>query len=613
VALVTAGAIVLVLALAVALEFALNAGKIHPGVRIHGKDFGGKTIEQATEQLDDIVQTSDGRPLVVYVGERSWSPLPPELGRTVDVDGTVADAAVLGREGNAFTSLMARLGLYFKPRDVSMRIGIDSLKRDEFIDRIAGDVDRPAVNAGLEFKSGQVLVVEGQEGLVMDRPAMATALDQKLLALAAGEIEIPMIVSAPHIQAADATEAVETARTMISREVTLRGGDKTWPFSVSMIESSLDYRTEGEGESSKLVPFISAEKLVTQVAAVAESVKTAPKNATWETDGQKATLVPAVPGKELDATTTALAVDTAAKSRTNRVAEIALKDIPAERTTEKAEAMGVKDKLGEFSVGVYGSSNRQENLRRATQLINNTLVAPGDEFSFNRVVGKRTAENGFNTAPVIMPDGRLEDALGGGVCQVATVLFNAAFFSGLKITERSNHMLYISTYPMGRDAAVDYGSQDVRFVNDTGKWLLIKGAVGDSVKFVIYGTSDGRKVSYTTSDWYGVTAFSTTKVINPELKPGEVKVKNAGQTGRSCTVKRTVTRGGQTLHSDTFYSVFPAITRVEEIPDPKATTTTTAPTTTTGSGTTTTLQPPTTTTTTGPPPPTTTTTVSSGE
>lgn len=612
-ALVTAGAIVLVLALAVALEFALNAGKIHPGVRIHGKDFGGKTIEQATEQLDDIVQTSDGRPLVVYVGERSWSPLPPELGRTVDVDGTVADAAVLGREGNAFTSLMARLGLYFKPRDVSMRIGIDSLKRDEFIDRIAGDVDRPAVNAGLEFKSGQVLVVEGQEGLVMDRPAMATALDQKLLALAAGEIEIPMIVSAPHIQAADATEAVETARTMISREVTLRGGDKTWPFSVSMIESSLDYRTEGEGESSKLVPFISAEKLVTQVAAVAESVKTAPKNATWETDGQKATLVPAVPGKELDATTTALAVDTAAKSRTNRVAEIALKDIPAERTTEKAEAMGVKDKLGEFSVGVYGSSNRQENLRRATQLINNTLVAPGDEFSFNRVVGKRTAENGFNTAPVIMPDGRLEDALGGGVCQVATVLFNAAFFSGLKITERSNHMLYISTYPMGRDAAVDYGSQDVRFVNDTGKWLLIKGAVGDSVKFVIYGTSDGRKVSYTTSDWYGVTAFSTTKVINPELKPGEVKVKNAGQTGRSCTVKRTVTRGGQTLHSDTFYSVFPAITRVEEIPDPKATTTTTAPTTTTGSGTTTTLQPPTTTTTTGPPPPTTTTTVSSGE
>jgi len=260
---------------------------------------------------------------------------------------------------------------------------------------------------------------------------------------------------------------------------------------------------------------------------------------------------------------------------------------------------------------VYGSSNRQQNLRRATELINGTLLAPGDEFSFNQVVGRRTADNGFNTAPVIQPDGRLEDALGGGVCQVATTLFNAAFFAGLKITERSNHMLYIDHYPMGRDAAVDYGSQDLRFVNDTGKWILIKGAVGGSVKFVIYGTSDGRKVTYTTSDWYGVTPFSTQQVINPELKPGEKKVKNPGQTGRSCTVKRTVTRGGQTIHSDTFYSVFPTITRVEEIPDPKATTTT-LPTTTTGTGPTTTLQPPTTTTTTGPPPPTTTTTTGGG-
>ncbi len=344
------------------------------------------------------------------------------------------------------------------------------------------------------------------------------------------------------------------------------------------------------------------------VSAVADAVKTAPKDATWETDGEKATIVPALPGKELDPTTTALAVDTAAKSRTNRVANVALKDVAAARTTEKAQEMGVKDKLGEYAIEVYGSSNRQDNLRRATELINGTLLAPGEEFSFNGVVGRRTAENGFNTAPVIQPDGRLEDALGGGVCQVATTLFNAAFFAGLKITERSNHMLYIDHYPMGRDAAVDYGSQDVRFVNDTGKWLLIKGAVGDYVKFVIYGTSEGRKVTYTTSDWYGVTSFSTKQVINPELKPGETKVKNPGQTGRSCTVKRTVTRGGQTLYNDTFYSVFPAITRVEEIPDPKATTTTT-----TGTGsTTTTLVPPTTTTTTGPPPPTTTTTTGGG-
>lgn len=608
VALVAAGAIVLVLALAVVLEFALNAGKIHPGVRIVGKDFGGKAVEQAAQQLSDMVQTSDGRPLVVYLDERSWSLLPPELGRAVDVEGTVADAALVGRRGNLLKSLVVRLGLYFKPKEVAARVEVDSEMRDEFIDKVAGDVDRPAVDAGLEFKNGQVLVVEDQEGLIVDRAALIIALDDKLLTLTTGEIEVPMVVSVPHIRATDTAEAVETARIMISAEIILRAGEETWPMSVAQIESSLDCRTENQGQSSKLVPFISAEKLDVQLAAVAEAVKKAPKNATWETDGERATLVPAVPGKDLDVATTASAVDKAAKSRSNRTADIALKETQAQRTTEEAEAMGIKEKLGEFSIGVYGSSNRQENLRRATELINGTLVAPGDEFSFNRVVGKRTAENGFNTAPVIMPDGRLEDALGGGVCQVATVLFNAAFFAGLDIKERSNHMLYIDSYPKGRDAAVDYGYQDVRFVNDTGRWILVKGVVGGSVKFVIYGTADGRSVTYTTSDWYDVKAFSTSRVINPDLKPGEIRVKNAGQTGRSCTVKRTVTRGGQVLHSDIFYTVFPAITRVEEIPDPNVTTTTQATTTSTGP-TATTSRPPTTTTTTSPPPTTTTTVV----
>ncbi len=603
VALITAGAVVLVVILAVALEFGLNAGKVHPGVKILGIDFGGKTRPQAVKMLEEMVETSDGRPLVVYLEERSWSPLPPELGRTVDVVGTVDDAMAMGRTGGVFASLVSRVRLHLTPAYVEMRVEVDPVPRDAFVAQVAQQVDKPPVNAALEFHDGQVLVVDHQEGLVVDQAALVEALDEKLRDLAAGEVEVPMVVAVPDIQAVDTAEAVERARIMISGEVKLRSGDKTWPMSVGQIEASMDYRTEGQGSSAKLVPFISPEKMGTVVSPVAEAVKTAPKDATWETDGEKATLIPAVPGKEMDIVGTAQAVDAAAQSRTNRVADVILSDVQAERTTEKAQEMGIKDKLGEFSIGAYGSSNRRDNLRRATELINGTLVAPGDEFSFNRVVGKRTADNGFNTAPVIMPDGRLEDALGGGVCQVATTLFNAAFFAGLKIAERSNHMLYIDHYPMGRDAAVDYGSQDMRFVNDTGKWLLIKGAVGDSVKFVIYGTSEGRKVTYTTSDWYDVRPFSTQQVINPELKPGETKVKNPGQTGRSCSVKRTVTRGGQILYDATFYSIFPAITRVEEIADPKATTTTTAP------GTTTTVpKPPTTTTPTAPPPPTTTTT-----
>lgn len=603
IALVVLAALVGLAGLALALEFGLNAGRIHPGVSVLGINLGRMTKAQAVRELVDVVSTSDDQALVVTHGERSWSARPPELGRKVDVEETVSRALTVGREGNLFASIWARFRLYFAPRSVELLVSVDSEPRDEFIATIARELDVLPMNAGLAFENGKVVVVQHKDGLVVDRTKLASTLEEYLSSLRAGEIEVPLMVAKPAIQAADTTEAVSLAYVMISGNVELRSADKNWSLEVPEIEASMACRVEGEGKESKLIPYIDPGRLVLYLGPVADAVRVPPKDATWETDGKKATVVPAVPGKELDPTATALAVDAAAKSRTNRVAEVALRDVPAKRTTEDAERMGIKEKLGEFSIGVYGSANRLMNLRRATELINGTLLAPGEEFSFNKVVGKRTAENGFNTAPVIQPDGRLEDALGGGVCQVATTLFNAAFFAGLKITERSNHMLYIDHYPMGRDAAVDYGSQDLKFVNDTDHWILIKGAVSDVVKFVIYGTSDGRKVTYTTSDWYGITPFKTQKVINPELKPGETKVKNPGQTGRSCTVKRVVTRDGKVLHNDTFYSVFPAITRVIEEPDPAATTTTTVPGTTT-----TTLGPPTTTTTTAPPPGTTTTT-----
>ncbi len=93
-------------------------------------------------------------------------------------------------------------------------------------------MDKPPVNAALEFHDGQVLVVDHQEGLVVDQAALVEALDEKLRDLAAGEVEVPMVVAVPDIQAVDTAEAVERARIMISGEVKLRSGDKTWPMSV---------------------------------------------------------------------------------------------------------------------------------------------------------------------------------------------------------------------------------------------------------------------------------------------------------------------------------------------------------------------------------------------
>ena len=97
-------------------------------------------------------------------------------------------------------------------------------------------------------------------------------------------------------------------------------------------------------------------------------------------------------------------------------------------------------------------------------------------------------------------NGELTTGLGGGVCQVSTTVFNAAFEAGLKITERTNHALYISHYPQGRDATVNYPDVDLQFVNDTGNWLLLRTFVSSSSLTVgLYGTPVHRKVTSTTS------------------------------------------------------------------------------------------------------------------
>ena len=122
------------------------------------------------------------------------------------------------------------------------------------------------------------------------------------------------------------------------------------------------------------------------------------------------------------------------------------------------------------------------------------MIAPGETFSFNGTTGARTADKGFREAPVII-NGELQTGLGGGVCQVSTTVFNAAYEAGLPIVSRTNHALYISHYPQGRDATVNYPDTDLKFTNDTGHWLLLRTWVGSSsLTVALYGTPVHRRV-----------------------------------------------------------------------------------------------------------------------
>jgi vancomycin resistance protein YoaR len=135
--------------------------------------------------------------------------------------------------------------------------------------------------------------------------------------------------------------------------------------------------------------------------------------------------------------------------------------------------LGIKEEVSEFTTYFPYAEYRNTNIGRAAELINGTILEPGDTFSLNDTVGERTAENGFVKGFVIS-DGVFRQELGGGVSQVATTTFNAAFFAGLQDVEHKPHSFYIDRYPVGREATVAWPSVDLRFRNTTPYGVLIQ-------------------------------------------------------------------------------------------------------------------------------------------
>jgi vancomycin resistance protein YoaR len=217
-----------------------------------------------------------------------------------------------------------------------------------------------------------------------------------------------------------------------------------------------------------------------------------------------------------------------------------------------------------------GNKARAGNIALAAKLVDGTVIDPGGTFSLNDAMGPRTVNRGFDYAPVIAADGVLRQGVGGGICQYATTLFNAVLFAGLPVVDRQPHSLYISHYPIGRDATVAWGSVDLRFRNDTGSKLLIRSWVeGDALKVAIVGKT-GRTASLSTGPFYDIRkpthGRSDPRVIyDADLGPGVVRWER-GIDGRSVRVDRTVRRAdGSLVFRDSFVSRYEPLDWVKRV------------------------------------------------
>ncbi len=544
---------------AVLADWIVCYGEIHAGVTANGVYLRGQTVDQATVTLQNLVQSAGG-PVTLTGGGETWTVTPEDVGRVIDVQAVVTEALALTHKGNFFEDIVARFDLYRHGRDLSLHGSVDQAKVDALMAHIATKLHVTPQNAWLKMENGAVKVIPETTGRDVDTAALGAELESRFVTLHTGTVEIPLVTKTAAVLTADNAAAQQQAQLMMSAPITLISHDKQWTISPQQIATWMEFRTDYSGGVPTMVPYLSEGAMWNFLNGLIPEVNRDPVNAGLTSpDGAIIKVIPSVNGETLDVTATAKALDAIAGKATGRSAEVAVTSVEPDFTTAKAQAETFTTQLSTFTTKYVCPPNRQQNVRITTQYATNVLLAPGQEYNFDQQIGPRTEARGYKLAPGIVGPNTLEDVLGGGICQVSTTMFNAVFFAGLKVTERHNHSIYINHYPKGRDATVTGGGKNLRFVNDTGHYVWIKGTSdGITTTISIFGTSDGRTVGYTVGNFYDIRSPTMVKVNDPTLAVGKTRVIDSGQTGRKLKTTRTVTLpDGTAIHSDVWTSVWP--------------------------------------------------------
>jgi vancomycin resistance protein YoaR len=511
------------------------------GVSSSGIDLGGLSRSRASEVLAREFQRRLAQPIRVRVNGRSASVTPASLGIRVDTAATVREAMGVGRVRATFFPFgyhRVIQPVIVLPKTFAVPVPLQAAALDP-------------VDASLTLASnGHASVTPGRAGRSFP---VAASLRAIALASIAERTDVRL---SRHAEPADiTTKAAERAKARVALmlsgpiEVTRTGGH------------------EGVLQPSQLAPLLVSKtythtigvtfdpaRVRTLFTRIVKDALVTPVNASFDPEPDRSVkLNTAHTGIKLNAQKTAARLTTAGLQSTpaTRVAQIAFALARPSFTTKEAKAMGITQVVGSFTSNMGDSSpNRIVNVHLMADILNGYQIAPGATFSFNDAVGPRTADRGFLEGQAI-ENGLLVPSIGGGVCQVATTIFNAALGGGYPIVYRQNHSFYIDHYPEGLDATVADGGPDFEFENDTQHTIIVRTAYTDQTMTVSLLSAPTDRTSQLTPGTE--TNYSQPKkryIMDPDVAPGTMEQQTLGERGFDYSVTQTITTtaGAETTH-----------------------------------------------------------------
>jgi vancomycin resistance protein YoaR len=526
-------------------HFVLQRGTVVYGVRVAGVPLGGASRAEAEREIAAAVGDELRREVKVTVAGRSATLSPYDLGVRVDAARTASAALESGR---------VRGGLLFSFGYSRAIAPVLRYPSNLALPLELADVTQAPVNARLVLKpSGAAIAVPAKPGVGFD-PAEALRVIARAALADRGQVSLRTVPTEAAIPTAAARRAKLRVAQLLSAPIafTRRGqGAGKWPI-------------------RRLAPLLSATTYEHVIGVQFDSIKVGnalrpplsdylrpAKDARWKVVGDSARVLSSLSGIDLDARTTARHLTTAgAQAGSARVAALAFRVTQPEWTTAQARALGATSVVTKATTSLGASSaNRVFNVALLAKLLDGTIVKPGATFSFNATVGERTAERGFKEGQAI-ENGVLVPSIGGGVCQAATTVFDAAFHGGYQVTHRINHSFYISHYPLGLDATVADAGPDFTFVNNTDNAIVIKASASPQTMTVIFlSRALDRHVEFTTSQPTGYVNPKKRYYASPDAAAGTISQTTLGERGFSVTVSRTVLGDdGKVRREDSFSS-----------------------------------------------------------
>lgn len=494
------------------IDVAVMKDRVPRGTTVAGVNIGGMSKPQAEKILQEQLPTS--APITVTAGNLTAEFNPAASGLSLDLPATIE------RAGTPRLNPVARISSFFNTHEVGVVSVVNTATFNPAVTQLAQQLTVASTNAALDLSTGPTQPVAGQH---VDQDELADKLQRDWLA----PVTIDAIVDPPAIGADALAAAQAIADKATSSDVIAKGRDAQGVITPDRMQEILHFIPEG-GQLRADLDAERARDILMEGLAPSERPL---KNATFKLVSGKPTVIPSSDGVKIEWNLEDLPNHIIGDAP--REFDVTYTDKPATYTTEMAEKATFNDTVGEFTTGGFSSASGV-NIRRVAQMVDGAVVAPGETFSLNGYTGPRGTAQGFVESGIIL-NGRADKAVGGGISQFATTLYNAAYFAGMDDVAHTPHSYYISRYPAGREATVYEGAIDLQFKNNTPNPVIIRTSANDSTVTVSLIGTKSVNVQSIPGAWTNPTQPNTVEVHGPDCSP------SSGVPGFTTTDTRVVT------------------------------------------------------------------------